>query len=37
MIDLFRLGNNPSLTTGQKIQGVITLIAKLINYDLYHI
>lgn len=37
IIHLFRLGENQALTTGQKIQGVIDLISKLIKNDLYHI
>lgn len=37
IIHLFRLTENKEMTTGQKIQGVIDLIAKLIKNDLYHI
>jgi hypothetical protein len=37
MIDLFRLTENREMSTGEKIQAVIDLIAKLIRNDLYHI
>lgn len=37
IIELIRINENPDLTTGQKIQGVINLIAKAIKNDLYHI
>ncbi len=37
MIHIFRLSENKNLSTGKKIQGVIDLIAKIINNDLSHI
>jgi hypothetical protein len=37
IIQLIRINENPELTTSEKIQGVINLIAKEIKNDLYHI